>query len=96
MIEWKPLKFKHYRRLKELMAGGDITDEDVLRYAVDLVARWDFEDAETGQPLQSGDLDNLSFPQMTQLFDAFQAQFERVDGAIPKASAAPSSSTTME
>jgi hypothetical protein len=96
MVRFRTLKYKHFRKAKELRAladAGQLTDEDVIRYACGLVEAWDFVDAESGAPLTPGEMDELSVAQMIELFDAFNAAFSRSETiSIPKANAAPSSS----
>lgn len=86
MINFKTIKFKHYREAQELnrrIDAGDATEEDVLRFALSLIDEWDFKDAETGQPLSIEDLDELSLEQCAEINLMF-ARKMGVSTEIPK------------
>jgi len=95
MIKFKTLKFKHYREAQEInkrIKNEEATEEEVLRFALALVAEWDFVDVETEEPLPVGELDELSLEQCREV----NAEFARLMGVtaeVPKASEGPSSST---
>lgn len=91
MVEFKTLKYKHQKRAAELSAqveAGQASDDDVLAFVVGLVARWDFADAETDEPLPVGTeaMEEISLPQYNELMRAFNAQMG-IDSDVPKASA---------
>ena len=94
MIEFKILKYKHYRRARELsklIEAGQAGDEDILAFALSLVSKWDFVDAETSNALALGEMDELSTDQIGEVLTAFGAKFSQ-PMTVPKANAAPSPS----
>jgi len=98
MVQFKTLKFKHYREAQAINArieSGEATEEDVLRFALSLVSDWDFTDAETGEALPIGELDELSLDQCAEVNGAF-AQKMGVTAEVKKVSGeqSPSTSTT--
>jgi hypothetical protein len=96
MIKFKILRFKHYRAAQEInkrIDAQEATDEDVLRFAVSLIEDWDFVDAETGDPLPVGELDELSLEQCAEINLMF-ARRMGVTAEIPKESGEPSPSTS--
>ena len=95
MVRFKTIKFKHYRiaqQINDRIDSGEATEEEVLRFALSLVEAWDFVDAETGQPLAHGELDELSIDQCREVNNLFAREMG-VTVEIPKESGAPSSST---
>ena len=95
MVKFKTLKFKHYRVAQEINArieSEEATNEDVLRFALSLVKEWNFVDAETGEPLPVGELDELSLDQCAEVNRLF-ARKMGVNAEIPKETNEPSSST---
>lgn len=95
MIKFKVLKFKHYREAQEInkrIDAQEATDEDVLRFALSLIEDWDFVDAETGEPLPMGELDELSLEQCAEVNRMF-ARRMGVTAEIPKENGEPSPST---
>jgi hypothetical protein len=109
MIEWRVIKFKHYRRAIELQNAGrqdgagqrTLTSEAAtayLEYAISLIHAWDFVDAETSEalPVAAASLDELSVEQLQELIGGFGEKLGTSSAIVPKASAAPSSSTSTE
>ena len=95
MVRFKAIKFKHYRiaqEINERIDKEEATDEEVLGFALSLVAAWDFMDDDTGEPLEPGELDELSMEQCREVNELF-AQVMGVTAEVPKASDEPSSST---
>lgn len=98
-IEFKTIKFKHYRqaqKINKMIASGEITDEDILRFAASLVKSWDFVDADTGEALPPGlgALDELSMTQCAEVNKLFADEVNGVVVKVPKANAEPSPSTS--
>lgn len=96
MVRFKTIKFKHYRQAQELnkrIDAEEATEEEVLRFALSLVAEWDFVDADTGKPLSIDELDELSMDQCKEVNQLF-AQKMGVTAEIPKASGGNSPSTS--
>jgi hypothetical protein len=92
MITFKTIKFKHFRRaqeLRKLIEAEEATDEDILRFGLDLVKSWDFKDEETGKPLPPGveSLDELSMPQCAEVNLLFAEEIQGKVPDVPKASA---------
>ncbi|MCK5307180.1 MAG: hypothetical protein KAJ73_01080 [Zetaproteobacteria bacterium] len=95
MVRFKTVKFKHYRQaqgINKRIESEEATDEEILRFALSLVAQWDFVDGDTGEPLEIGELDELSMEQCREVNELF-AQVMGVTAEVPKASDEPSSST---
>lgn len=95
MVEFKTIKFKHYRQAQAInkrIDSGEATDEDVLRFALSLVKSWDFVDEDTGEPLPVGELDELSLEQCAEVNLLFSRKMG-VDAEIPKETSEHSSST---
>ena len=95
MIRFKTVKFKHYRQAQEInerIDAGKATDEEVLKFALSLVAEWDFVDGDTGEPLALDELDELSMEQCREVNELFARQMG-VAAEVPKASDEASSST---
>ena len=95
MVRFKTIKFKHYRRSQEIndrIDKEEATDEEILLFALSLVAEWDFVDGDTDEPLELGELDELSIEQCREVNERF-AQKMGVTAEVPKASDDPSSST---
>jgi hypothetical protein len=98
MIKFKILRFKHYRQAQEInkrIDAQEATDEDVLRFAVSLIEDWDFVDAETGDPLPVGEIDELSLEQCAEINLMF-ARRMGVTAEIPKENGEPSPSTSTQ
>jgi hypothetical protein len=96
MIKFKKLKFKHYKQaqiINQRIDANEATAEDVLLFALSLVADWDFVDAETSEALPvGGPPDELSLEQCAEVNNTF-ARLMGVTAEIPKASEEPSPST---
>lgn len=95
MVRFKTVKFKHYRiasEINERIDKGEATDEEVLKFALSLVADWDFVDGDTGDPLEIGELDELSMAQCREVNELFARQMG-VAAEVPKQSEEVSSST---
>lgn len=97
MVRFKTVKFKHYRKARELTArekAGEDIEVEYLTFAVLMVEEWDFKDEETGDPLplDTTSLDELTLEQMEELATLFNRKFAKVS-TIPKATAEPSLST---
>ena len=101
MIEWKVIKYKHYRRAIQLQNAGrrdgpavavlaDEVASAYLEYAISLVQSWDFVDAETGEalPVAAASLDELSVTQLQEMVSGFGRQLGTQSALVPKASAA--------
>jgi hypothetical protein len=89
VVKFKTIKFKHYRRANELdrqIDAGVADDEDVIRFAVSMVQDWDFVDAETGEPLPVGEIDELTREQFNEVLTLFRRQFG-TEGTVPKENA---------
>jgi hypothetical protein len=89
MVKFKNIKFKHYRQAQALDArvnNGEASDEDVILFAVSLVAEWDFVDIDTEEEIPVGEVDELSTEQIGELILAFNSAFEG-DVTIPKPNA---------
>lgn len=101
MIEFKVIKYKHYRRALELTAREDVDDataeDEHFRFLLGLVKEWDFIDGETADPLAPGveSIDELTIPQMNEVTTAFNKIFS-TSTAVPKANAGHSPSTSMQ
>jgi len=98
MIKFKTLKFKHYREaqaINERVESGEATDEDVLRFALALVDAWDFTDADTGEPLPIGELDELSLDQCAKVNGEF-ARLMGVSVEVKKTNGEPLPSTSTD
>ena len=100
MIQFKSLKYKHYRRARELRAlieAEEATEEEIVVFALELVADWDFVDAETGEQLAVGTniIDELSIEQLSEVLEVFTEKF-RKPAIVPKASGGPSLSTSTQ
>lgn len=96
MIKFKTLKFRHYREAQALnkrIEAEEASDEDVLLFALALVEEWDFVDADTGEPLALGELDELSLEQCGELNREFARRLG-VAAEVPKKNDVPSSSTS--
>lgn len=96
MVRFKTIKFKHYRQAQEINAridAGEATDEEVLRFALSLVAEWDFVDADTSKPLPINELNELSMEQCREVNEGF-ARKMGVTAEVPKGSDGPSPSTS--
>ena len=95
MVRFKTVKFKHYRQAQEInerIDQGEATDEEVLRFALSLVAEWDFVDGDSGRKLELGELDELSMDQCREVNELFARQMG-VAAEVPKQNGEPSSST---
>lgn len=95
MVLFKTVKYKHYRiasEIDERIDQGEATDDEVLKFALSLVAEWDFVDADTGEPLALDELDELSIEQCREVNDLFGRQMG-VAAEVPKQNGEPSSST---
>jgi len=100
-IEWKVIKYKHYRRAMQLQSSGrqdgtgqvaleDETATAYLEYAISLIRSWDFVDAETGEalPVEPASLDELSVEQLQELVAGFGQELGTKSEIVPKANAA--------
>ena len=100
-IEFKVIKYKHYRRALELTSREDEDDptaeDEHFRFLLSLVAEWDFVDEETGEPLAPGveSIDELTIPQMNEVTTAFNRIFSQAT-IVPKANAGRSASISMQ
>ena len=97
MVRFKTLKYKHYRQAQEIDArieAGTATDKEVLKFSLDLVAEWDFKDADTGESLPLGELEELSLEQCREVNELFARKIKMVS-EVPKVTAEPSPSTSM-
>ena len=82
MIEFKTLKYKHYKKSQKIYNNqnpddpDDTTLDDVVVYAVNLVKQWDFIDEDTGEPLPVSEesINELSLGQFQELFREFNAK----------------------
>lgn len=86
MVTFNTIKFKHYKaadallksKLENAQPGDpvDIDPEEVVKYAVGLVAEWDFVDPDTGKPLPVSEdsIDELTLEQFKELFREFTAK----------------------
>ena len=95
MVLFKTVKYKHYRiasEIDERIDSGEATDDEILRFALSLVAEWDFVDADTGEPLALDELDELSLDQCREVNELFGRQMG-VAAEVPKQNGEPSSST---
>ena len=95
MVRFKTVKYKHYRiaeEINERIEKEEATDEEVLKFALSLVAEWDFVDGDTDEPLELDELDELSMEQCREVNELF-AQKMGVTAEVPKASDEHSSST---
>ena len=95
MVLFKTVKYKHYRiasEIDERIDSGEATDDEILRFALSLVAEWDFVDGDTGEPLELDELDELSMEQCREVNELF-ARKMGVTAEIPKANEEHSSST---
>jgi hypothetical protein len=100
LIEWKVIKFKHYRRAIELQNAGKrdgveraLTGETAtayLEYAISLIRAWDFVDAETGEslPVEPASVDELSVEQLQELVNGFGNELGTKSAIVPKETAA--------
>ena len=98
MVRFKTIKFKHYRQAEKINArvdSGEATEEEVLRFALSLVAEWDFVDADTGDHLPVGELDELSLEQVREV-NALFAREMGVASEVPKATSESSPSTSED
>lgn len=91
MVEFKTLKYKHQKQastLSQQVENGIANDDDVLSFVINLVAKWDFIDAETQEPLpvSAEIMEELSLPQYNELMEAFNNQMG-VRSEVPKESA---------
>ena len=99
MVRFKTIKYKHYRKARQLTAredAGEDVEEEYLSFALSMVAEWDFVDEETGSSLPVGakSLDELSLGQMVEVSTLFNRKFGDMS-SVPKASAEPSLSISM-
>ena len=95
MVRFKTVKYKHYRiasEIDERIDQGEATDDEVLKFALSLVAEWDFVDGDTGEALELDELDELSMEQCREVNELF-ARKMGVTAEIPKENGNPSSST---
>ena len=95
MIRFKTVKFKHYRianEINERIEKDEATDEEILRFALSLVAEWDFVDGDTDEPLEIDELDELSMEQCREVNEKF-ARVMGVTAEVKKVSDDLSSST---
>ena len=101
MIEFKVIKYKHYRRALELTAREDVDDataeDEHFRFLLSLVAEWDFVDEETGESLAPSveSIDELTIPQMNEVTTIFNQIFSKAT-AVPKVNAGRSPSTSTQ
>ena len=100
-IEFKVIKYKHYRRALELTSREDEDDptaeDEHFRFLLSLVAEWDFIDGDTADPLTPGveSIDELTMAQLNEVTTAFNRIFSQ-STAVPKVSAGRSLSTSMQ
>lgn len=100
MVEFKTIKYKHYRRAMELMAREEVDDaeaeEEHFCFLLGLVKEWDFVDGDTKELLPVGvqSLDELTIEQLNEMTEIFNTKFLSVAG-VKKTSNGPSSSTLM-
>lgn len=98
MVRFKTIKFKHYRKARELMTREE-TGEDVeveyLIYAISMVAEWDFVDDETGKalPLEGKSIGEMSMDQIKEVSSLFNQQFGDMS-QVKKTNSGPSPSTS--
>ena len=95
MVRFKTVKYKHYRQaqiINKRIKSEEATDEEILLFALSLVAEWDFVDGDTDKPLELGELDELSVEQCREVNELF-ARKMGVSVEVPKAREEASSST---
>lgn len=93
-VVFKTLKYKHKQQALAILAAieaGTATDDDADQFVLSLVDEWDYEDAETGEPVPAGDIGELSIEQYNDLMAQFNSQMEATS-TVPKQSASPSRS----
>lgn len=98
MVRFKSIKFKHYRRARELMEreeSGEDVEVEYLTYAISMVAEWDFMDDETGFPLlpEAGSIDEMSLEQIREISKLFNQNFGELSG-VKKTNGGVSPSTS--
>lgn len=89
MVVFRTVKVKHYRKIMSLYAqveAGDADELAILEFAGNLVVKWDFLDADTGEPLPPGEVEELSPDQVEELLTTFESGTNR-DAQVPKKTA---------
>lgn len=100
MVEFKTIKYKHYRKALQLTAAedaGEDAGEEHFRFLLSLVSSWDFTDEDTGEPLSPGleSIDELTVEQLNEVTETFNQIFSQVS-TVPKTNAGHSLSTSTE
>jgi hypothetical protein len=85
MLEFKAVKYKHIIAAMELndkLEAGDATEEDLIIFAINMVKKWDFRDADTNKPLKLGELQELTREQIDLVTEGFREAMEGT--SVPK------------
>ena len=94
MVRFLTVRFKHYRIAKELIKK-DASAEETFAFVIELVAEWDFKDADTGEalPVELASMDELSIKQFNEAMQLFNLEMGLVT-KVKKTTGEPSYSTS--
>lgn len=103
-IKFKALRYGHRRQAQLMTKEGKTQPEwedEVNLFYLSLVDSWDFTDGDTGELLilngnPQETLMKLTLEQVNKLESDFAAQLEKDSSSVPKTSAGPSPSGSME
>ena len=82
MVEFKVIKYKHFRQASAIKNNPQSTDEEYVSYIMAMVDSWDLIDIETGEPIPPGVYDELTREQFEEVVSRFNGRFTE-DSKIP-------------
>ena len=98
MVKFKVVKYKHYRKAKELIES-DAPEAEHFAFVISMVEEWDFVDAETKEPLPAelSSMDELSIDQFNEAMELFNQEMgfvtkvKKTNGGVSPSISTPSS-----
>ena len=103
MIKFKTLKYKNQKQaivLRDKIQAKEASPDEISLFVLSLIESWDFNDAETGQPLilngnLPATLDEMSLEQFNEMNHAFNDAMGASADGVKKTNDTASSSSSM-